>query len=196
VNITDSMAAGQSFTRQSCKQTARNNRHLLSRSPVISRCRSWVMLLLVYVGPWATHFTGYCCWFYTKVGGASGNTIYWVLLFGLRGLRATHITGYCCLVYVGLRQHTLLGIVVGLCGASGNTLYWVLLFGLRGPRATHITGDCWWFMWGLGQHTHKQNHMPLLPYLRNNLLYKLLAYSQTCTLPQSRPEDGNILVIN
>jgi hypothetical protein len=30
------------------------------------------------------------------------------------------------LIYVGLGQHTLLGIV-GLCGASGNTLYWVLL---------------------------------------------------------------------
>jgi hypothetical protein len=107
VPFTDSMAAGQSCTRLSCKQTARNNRHLLSRSlslspAVISRCRSWVMLLLVYVGPRATHFTGYCCWL-TKVCGASGNTLYWVLL----------------LVYVGwgLGQHTLLGIVVGLCGA-------------------------------------------------------------------------------
>jgi hypothetical protein len=103
----------------------------LSLSPaVISRCHSWIMLLLVYVGPRATHFTGYCCWF-TKVCGAclrqhtllsivvglcgvSGNTLYWVLL-------------------------------LGLCGTSGNTLYWVLLFGLRGPRATHITGYCCWF---------------------------------------------------
>jgi hypothetical protein len=39
---------------------------------------------------------------------------------------------------VGLGQHTLLGIVVGLCG---------------GPRATHFTaGYCCWVMWGLGQH--------------------------------------------
>jgi hypothetical protein len=38
------------------------------------------------------------------------HTHYWVLL----------------LVYVGLGQHTLLGIAVGLCGALGNTLYWVL----------------------------------------------------------------------
>jgi hypothetical protein len=37
------------------------------------------MLLLVYVGPRATHFTGYCCWF-AKVCGASGNTLYWVSL--------------------------------------------------------------------------------------------------------------------
>jgi hypothetical protein len=53
----------------------------------------------------------------------------------------------------GHGQHTLLGIVVGLCGASGNTLYWVLLLVYMGPRATHITGYCCWFMWGLGQHT-------------------------------------------
>jgi hypothetical protein len=31
------------------------------------------------------------------------------------------------LVYVGPRQRTLLGIVVGLMWGSGNTLYWVLL---------------------------------------------------------------------
>jgi hypothetical protein len=67
----------------------------LSLSPaVISRCHSWVMLLLVYVGPRATHFTGYCCWF-TKVCGASGSTLYWVLLAYV-GSRATHFTGYCC----------------------------------------------------------------------------------------------------
>jgi hypothetical protein len=43
-------------------------------------------------------------------------TLFWLLL----------------LVYVGLGQHTMLGIV-GLCGASGNTLYWVLLlYGLCG----------------------------------------------------------------
>jgi hypothetical protein len=69
----------------------------------------------------------------------------------------------------GLRQHTLLGIVVSLCGVSGNTLYWVLLLGLFGasgntlycvlllvyvgPLATHLTGYCCRFTWGLGQHT-------------------------------------------
>jgi hypothetical protein len=142
VHITDAMSAGQSFTCQSWKQTARKNRHLLSLSPaVISRSRSWVMLLLVHVGPRATHFTGYCCWF-TKVCGASGNTLYWVLLLVYVGS-----------LHVGSRQHTSLGIVVGSCGASGNTLYWVLFFGLRGPQATHITGYCCWSMWGLGQHT-------------------------------------------
>jgi hypothetical protein len=69
----------------------------------------------------------------------------------------------------GLRQHTLLGVVVGLCasgntllgitvglcGTSGNTLYWVLLLVMlrlgqhtllallllvyEGPRTTHFT---------------------------------------------------------
>jgi hypothetical protein len=53
----------------------------------------------------------------------------------------------------GLRQHTILGIVVGLCGVSGNTLYWVLLLVHVGSRATHFTVYCCWFMWGLGQHT-------------------------------------------
>jgi hypothetical protein len=46
----------------------------------------------------------------------------------------------------GLRRHTSLGIVVGLCEASGNTLNWVLLVYVA-PRATHFTGYCW-FMWG------------------------------------------------
>jgi hypothetical protein len=125
VHYTDSMAAGQSCTRQSCKQTARNNRYLLSRSPaVISRCRSWVMLLSVYVVPRATHFTGYCCWF-TKVCGAS----------------VTHITGHCCWLMWGLGQHALLGIVVGFTWASGNTHYWVLLLVYVGPRATQFTGS-------------------------------------------------------
>jgi hypothetical protein len=41
--------------------------------------------------------------------------------------------------------------------------------------------------------------MPLRPYFLINLLYKLatirqISYSQTCTFPQSSPEDGNILV--
>jgi hypothetical protein len=40
----------------------------------------------------------------------------------------------------GLRQHSLLGIIVGLCGVSGNKLYWVLLLGLCG--ASGNTLDC------------------------------------------------------
>jgi hypothetical protein len=55
----------------------------------------WV-LLLVYVGPWGTHFTGYCCW------------LMW-------GLGETHLAGYWWFMW-HLGQHTLLGIVVGLCG--------------------------------------------------------------------------------
>jgi hypothetical protein len=111
LHITDSMAAREFSTRSTLSPA------------VISRCSSWVMLLLDYVGPQATHFTGYCCWL-TKVCGASGNMLYWVLLLVYVGYRATHITGYCCwvyvgpwathftgyccLVYVGLGQHTLL----------------------------------------------------------------------------------------
>jgi hypothetical protein len=61
------------------------------------------------------------------------NVLFWQLDFQNKvivvwvyvGPRATHFTGYCCLVYAGLGQHTLLGIVVGLCGALDNTLYWV-----------------------------------------------------------------------
>jgi hypothetical protein len=51
----------------------------------------------------------------------------------------------------GLGQHTLLGIVVGLCASA--TPYWVLMLVYVGPRARHFTGYCCWFMWGLGQHT-------------------------------------------
>jgi hypothetical protein len=72
----------------------------------------------------ATHFTGYCCWFMCGFGqhnllgivvglrGASGNTLYWVLLLVYVGPRATHFTGYCCWFTWGLGQHTLLDIVV------------------------------------------------------------------------------------
>jgi hypothetical protein len=135
---------------------------------------------------------------------ALGNTLYWVLLLVHMGSRATHFTGYCFLVYVGLWQHTLLGIVVGLCVASGNTLYWVLLLVYVGPWATHFTGSDVDFRISsetaeVNNTRHKQNHMPLLPYFLINLLYKLAtirqtSYSQTCTFPQSSPEDGNILV--
>jgi hypothetical protein len=53
--------------------------------------------------------------------GASGSTLYWVLLL-VHVLRATHFTGHCC----------------WLCCASGNTLYWLLLLVYGGPRTTVI----------------------------------------------------------
>jgi hypothetical protein len=74
--------------------------------------------------------------------GASGKTLYWVLLLAYVGPRARHFTGYCCWLMWGLGQHTLLDIVVGLC-ASGNTLLGIAV-GLCGPRATHFTGCCCW----------------------------------------------------
>jgi hypothetical protein len=78
------------------------------------------------VGPRVTHVLGIVV---VNLSGASGNTLYWVLL-------------------LGPRQDTLLGIVVGSCEASGNTLTgyccWFMCLG------QHFTGFCW-FMWG--QHT-------------------------------------------
>jgi hypothetical protein len=68
------------------------------------------------------------------------------------GPRATHFTGYCCWFLWGLGQHTLLGIVVGLCGGLWRHTSLVLLLDYVGPRATHLTVYCW-FMWHLGQHT-------------------------------------------
>jgi hypothetical protein len=53
-------------------------------------------------------------------------------------------------IVVGLcaSGNTLLGIAVGLCGTSGNTLYWFLLLAmLRLGQHTLLT------MRGLGQHT-------------------------------------------
>jgi hypothetical protein len=85
----------------------------------------WV-LLLVYMGPRATHFTGYC-WFMWRLGQ---HTL-WVLLLVYVGIvvgyvspRATRRTGYCYWFMRGLGQHTLLGYCCGLCEVSGNTLYW------------------------------------------------------------------------
>jgi hypothetical protein len=90
----------------------------------------WV-LLLVYVGPRATHLTGYC-WFMWHLGQhillgivvglglcgvlllvmlRLGNTHYWLLLLVYEGPLPTHFTEYCC----------------GLCEVSGNTLYWASL---------------------------------------------------------------------
>jgi hypothetical protein len=90
--------------------------------------------LLKYVGPQATHFTEYCCWFMWGLGQHT--------LLGI-------VVGFMW----GLGQHTLLGIVVWSTWASGNTHYRVLLLVYVGPRATYFTGYCCWFAWGLGQHT-------------------------------------------
>jgi hypothetical protein len=88
----------------------------------------WV-LLLVYVGPRETHFTGYCCWFTWGLGqdtllgivvglrGASGNILYWILLLVYVGPLATHF------------------IFVGLYEVSDNTLYWASLFVCYGSSA-------------------------------------------------------------
>jgi hypothetical protein len=85
------------------------------------------------IGPRATHFSGYCCWFDV-------------------GPRAIHFTGYCCWFMWGLWATHFTGYCCYICGASGSTLYWVLLFVYVGPRATHLIGYCW-FKWHLGQHT-------------------------------------------
>jgi hypothetical protein len=58
------------------------------------------------------------------LSGALGNTLYWVLLLGLR--EASY--------------NTLLGIVAGLHVALGNALYLVLLLGYARFRTTHFTG--------------------------------------------------------
>jgi hypothetical protein len=86
--------------------------------------------VLVYAGPRATHFTGYCCWFDV-------------------GPRATHFTGYCC----WLCEASCNTLLIGLCEALGNTPILSVLLVYVAPRATHVTGYCCWFMRGLGQHT-------------------------------------------
>jgi hypothetical protein len=101
------------------------------------------------VGPRVTHVLGIVV---VNLRGASGKTAYWVLLLVLDVRpRVRHFTGYCCWLMWGLGQHTLPGIVVGLC-ASGNTLLDIVV-GYVAPLATHITGYCCWFTRGLGQHT-------------------------------------------
>jgi hypothetical protein len=53
------------------------------------------------VGPRATHLLGIVV---VCLRGASGNTLYWVLLLlTYAGHRGTHFTGYCCWFDVGLR---------------------------------------------------------------------------------------------
>jgi hypothetical protein len=66
------------------------------------------VLLLVNVGPRATHVIGYCRYLYYVAPRA---TLYWLLLLVYEGPRTTHFTGYCR----------------GSCEALGNTLYWASL---------------------------------------------------------------------
>jgi hypothetical protein len=108
VHITDSMAAGQSYCISRQQET----------TVICSLALSLSLSSSDFKVPQLGNVVVSLC-------GASGNTPYRVLLLVYVGRRATHFTGYCCLVYVGLGQHTLLGIVVGLCGALGNTHYWV-----------------------------------------------------------------------
>jgi hypothetical protein len=82
----------------------------------------WV-LLLVYMGPRATHFTGYCCWF---MWGLGQHTLLGIVV-GLSGASATQFTEHCCWFTWGLGQRTLL-YIVGLYEVLDNTLYWASLF--------------------------------------------------------------------
>jgi hypothetical protein len=122
----------------------------------------------------------------TKVCGASDNTLCWVLLLVYMESRAMHFTGYCCWVYVGPRVTHFTGYCC-----------WVYV----GPRATHFTGYCCWFMWGLGQHTllgivvEVSISVCISSETDKLATIRQISYSQTCTFPQSRPEDGNILVV-
>jgi hypothetical protein len=110
LHITDSMAAGPSRRASPVLASPVSSRHLLSRSPF-------------FKVPSLGNVVRLC--------GASGNTLYWVLLLGLCG--ASGDTLYWVLLFglSSLGQHTLLGIVVGLCGASVNTLLGIVV-DLRG----------------------------------------------------------------
>jgi hypothetical protein len=57
-----------------------------SRRSFLDNTLYW-LLLLIYEGPWTTHFTGYCC----GLCEGSGNTLYWAPL-GL--MWATFINGF------------------------------------------------------------------------------------------------------
>jgi hypothetical protein len=116
------------------------------------------LLLLIYVGPRATHFGGYCCWFvgpratqltgYCRFMWHLGQHTLLGIVVGLCGGFGQHtLVGIVVGLMWGRGQDTLLGIVVGFCGASGYTLHWVLLAYLS-PGATHFTGYCCWFIWG------------------------------------------------
>jgi hypothetical protein len=81
------------------------------------------------VGPHATHLLGIVV---VSLRGASGNTLYWVLLLAYAGPRGTHLTGYCCWFDVGLRATHFNGY-----------RFWFM----SGPRQhTFNTGYCCLFM--------------------------------------------------
>jgi hypothetical protein len=71
--------------------------------------------------------------------GASGKTLYWVLLLVNVGPWATHFTGYCCRVNMrGFWQHTLLGIIVGLMWAFSNGCK-IIFFKIKVEEAISIS---------------------------------------------------------
>jgi hypothetical protein len=103
--------------------------------------------------------------------GASGNTLYWVLLLVWCGASGKTLYWVLLLVYVGPREH-----ITGYCCwlmwasilASGNTLYWVLFFAMLHLGQHTLLGivvGSWgasdntlywvllWVMQGFGQHT-------------------------------------------
>jgi hypothetical protein len=120
------------------------------------------------VGPRAPHLLGIVV---ISLRGASGNTLYWVLLLmwglgqhtslgivvGLCGASGNSLLILGIVVSLCALGNTLLGFAVGLCGASGNTPIHMVLLVYVASRATHFTGYCCWFIWGallhLGQHT-------------------------------------------
>jgi hypothetical protein len=117
--ITDKYTVvGGFYKRESCNIVGQIN--VFGSCGASGNTLYWI-LFLVYVGPWATHLTGHCCWFTWDLGQhtllgivvglrrASGNTLYWILLLAYVGPLATHF------------------IVVGLCEVSDNTLYWASL---------------------------------------------------------------------
>jgi hypothetical protein len=166
----------------------------------------WV-LLLVYVVPWATHFTGYCCWSMclgnTLLGIAvgfcetSGNTPYWVLFSPSCSKNA----GELFITFLGFyrapwREFT---DAMGRWGPLNQKA--CIVVGYVAPLATHFTGYCrglcevlgntlYWASIGLMWKRispHKQNHMALLSCFPINLYkhatIRQISYSQTCTFP-------------
>jgi hypothetical protein len=144
------------------------------------------------------YFTGYCCWFMRDLGQhtllaivvglwrTSDKTLYWVLLWVMRGFG----------------QHTLLGIIRSDVGhlhqwVQNNPFFILVLVEKSKCRFPYILRNGWseypltnkitWHCFPVSQplQTWQTCHNPT----------NLISYSQTCTFPPSRPEDGYMLVI-
>jgi hypothetical protein len=127
-----------------------------------------------------------------------------------------HFTGYWLMC---LGQH-FLDIAAGLCWASGNTLCWILLWAMRGFGQHTLLGIIrsdvgHLHQWVLFLNDSRKVEV-LLRNCRNEYpltnritwhcfpvsfinLYKRatirqISYSQSCTFPPNRPEDGYMLV--